>query len=661
MLETITDLQELRAAIVGILSVVHLPLLVSLSFNEDLTAITGTTAAAFAVAAGFAGVQALGTNCGNSFVHTASLVQEMTRHSPLPVFCQPNAGLPEYHSGKTVYTIQPQEFAAALEDAYRAGAAIIGSCCGSTPDFTRELAARFKNRPVLRQELPDQTLLSSRTQTRSIRGRRLFIIGERINPSGRKKLLQELEDGHLGTVRADARAQDQAGCDAIDINVNIPHLAPALVEEIARTVQNATMLPLVIDSTSPAAVEAFAQNYAGKGLLNSVSGERSSLKRLLPLARKYHLAIVVAPLDERGVPATAAQRLHLAKKIAHRAKKMGIPASDIIFDALVTSAASEPEKVAVTLDTLRLLKWEFPSSPTVIGLSNISYGLPQRALLNSAFLSLAVAAGLDMVIANPLDSSLVDQITALNFLHSGDKNWLNEYIRRFSGTAAMDNNEKKGAARQLSLTEAIVEGDGETAQQAVTTLLASESAASIIDRHILPAMNEVGRRYQEKILFLPQLMAAADAVRAILPRLKEKLPHSGQGAAHRVMLATVQGDIHDIGKNLVASILESYNYTIIDLGKNVPAETVIVQARRQRVDIIGLSTLMTTTIPALESTVLEIKNQPQFERIPIFIGGAVITPKIAASLGVNYARDGIEMVGRLRQMAAGQKDVGENS
>jgi len=648
LLETIPEIQEFRAAVIGILSMVKIPVLAGMSFSQEDLSISGTGGKVFGVTSGFAGLSAVGSNCGNSLDNMKKVMEDLSVYASLPLLCQPNAGIPVLEKEKSKFKVTPEEFADFMEHIYKLGVSIIGSCCGSTPDFTSKLAKSFKGRPVFPRKPNQNLVLSTRTEIKEVSGEKIFLVGERINPTGRSKLRREIKSGRLTTVRYEAREQEKLGSDALDINVNVHELDRSMVGNIIKSVQNMVNIPLFIDSTDPVYVETFGRLYAGKGVINSISGEKKSQDKLFPLAKKYHLAFVAILMDDQGIPDTVKKRVSIAKKIVKQAEKYGIPRKDIIFDPLVLSAGAEIKKVGVTLETLELLKREFPENMTIMGLSNISFGLPNRELVNSTFLALAVSRGLDMVIANPFHESIRYQLLVLNFLKQGSPKNLSAYTDYFSGL-------EKKTADQLhqgseNLYDNILEGDSDSAEENIKVLLKKESPLDIINKHIMKAMEDVGRKFQNKEFFLPQLMASADVVKAILPSLKEKLPRSGEKKDVKILFATVQGDIHDIGKNIVVSILESFNFSVIDLGKDVPAETVISRAINHKVDIIGLSTLMTTTIPAMLSTIKLIKQNSQLKSVAIFIGGAVVSRKIAETAGVLYTRDGIEMVKKIKEL-----------
>ncbi|MCP4149930.1 MAG: dihydropteroate synthase [bacterium] len=641
-LETITDIQELRAAVVGILSAVSIPVIASMAFTSDDLSLSGTDGQAFAVTTDFPRLSCVGSNCGTSLANMKTVIEKIARYAHHPIICQPNAGLPEIVNGETVFNIKPDEFADFMDEIYQMGIAVMGSCCGSTPDFTNKLSEKFKNHDVLKRNVSDNLFLSSRTAIKEVSPKKIFIVGERINPTGRKKLRKELESGRLTTVRLDAKEQEKFGAHALDINVNLHKLNLDTARSIIKTVQNMVNLPLVIDSMDPVLIEEFAKLFAGKGVINSISGETESLDTLLPVAQKYNMAFIAVLMDEKGIADTAAERLDIANKIVNEAKKYDIPLRNIIFDPLVLSAGAEIEKVSVTLDTMRLLKQEYPANKIIMGLSNISFGLPNRELVNCTFLTLGAAIGLDMIIANPAHDSIRHQVMAVDFLKSGSKENLAVYTDHFSGFKKKKDQLQQGSE---SIYDNILEGDGDSAKENIKKILDTEAPAEVIDKHIMPAMNEVGKRYQSKVYFLPQLIASADVVKAILPFIKERLPQKQEGEEEvKILFATVKGDVHDIGKNIVISIIESFNYTVIDLGKDVSTETIIKEAIKHKAKVIGLSTLMTTTMPAMRETVAAISNNEQLKDVMVFVGGAVINKAIADEIDALYSKDGMGMV-----------------
>ena len=546
-------------------------------------------------------------------------------------------------NGSTVFNVKADEFGNFMENIYKKGVSVIGSCCGSTPEFTNVLAKRFGGKPVVNREIENGLFLTTGTSLKKVSDKKIFLVGERINPTGRKKLKKEIENGKLTTVRNDAREQEAMGSDALDININLFNLAISIVKNVIKSVQNMVDIPLFIDSTDPETVEEFAKLYRGKGVINSISGEEKSLRRILPLAKKYNMAFIAALIDDSGIPDNASERVRIAKRIFQSAVELGIPAGDIIFDPLVISAGTVSASTNTTLETIKLLKKEFPDNKTIAGLSNISFGLPNRELINSTFLSMASAVGLDMVIANPMSDVLIDSIRSIHLLGFGSKKTITEYTDRFSGFAEKTT-VKTSTDSTGDLKQNIIDGDIENSVTNIKALLKDNPPSIMIEKFIVPAMNEVGRRYQEKIFFLPHLIASADAVKKILPYIKEKLPKSGDDSRIKILFATVKGDVHDIGKNIIISILESFNYNVIDLGKDVPAKKIVEAAIKNNVDIIGLSTLMTTTIPSMKSSVDLIIETSELDMVKIFIGGAVVTKKIAADFGTYFTRDGMEMV-----------------
>ncbi|MCP4218050.1 MAG: dihydropteroate synthase, partial [bacterium] len=651
LLETITDIQEFRAAVIGIMASVKIPVLATMSFTNGDLSLSGTDGRAFAVTSDFSGLRAVGTNCGTSLENMRQVMAHIAAYSHLPLICQPNAGLPVMEDGKTVFKINAQEFCEFMEHMYGLGVSVMGSCCGSTPEYTEKLALTFKNRPVFQRQVDDSLVLSSRTAIKEVSTKKFFLIGERINPTGRKKLQKELQSGRLTTVRLDAKEQEKHGADALDININLHKTDMETAKNIIKAVQNLVRIPLVIDSLDPHLIESFAKIFAGKGVINSISGEKKYLKTLLPLACKYNLAFIALLMDDKGIPETAKLRLKIAERIVKQAKKHGIPLRNIIFDPLVLSAGAEVDKVSVTLETLDLLKKKFPLNKRLLGLSNISFGLPNRELVNSVFLALGAGRGADIVICNPANETIRRQILAVDFLRSGCKENLALYTNYFSGFKKTKDHLQEGSA---NLYDNILEGDTDSAVDHIAGLMEKETPMEIIEKHVMPAMNEVGRRYHKKEYFLPQLIAAADAVKAILPTLKAKLPvKKDKGEKSGILFAAVKGDLHDIGKNLVISILESFNFSVVDLGKDVSAETIVAEALKLRVEVIGLSVLMTTTIPAMLATVKAIKADKHLRDVKIFVGGAVINREITDEAGVRYAADGMEMARLLRPATQG--------
>jgi len=648
LIETITDIQEFRAAVIGAIESVRIPVFASMSFTNQDRSISGTSGEVFAVTADFSGLDVVGANCGTSLENMSRVVEQILKTSNKPVLCQANAGIPRVSNGKTEFMVGPEEYADFMSEMVNKGVAVIGSCCGSTPKFTKFLSQRFKGKPVQKRKIQSGLLLSTRTGIVEVSEDRLFLVGERINPTGRKKLRKELEKGRLTTVRLDAKDQEENGSNALDINVNLHQLDIKIVKDIILGVQNIVSIPLFIDSLNQEVLEEFCVHYAGKGVINSISGEKESIEKLMPLVKRYNMGFIAALLDEKGIPDHAADRLKVARRIVESAKTFEIAAKNIIFDPLVLSAGAEIDKVHVTLETLTLLKKEFPANKTIIGLSNVSFGLPNRELVNETFLAMAVARGLDMVIANPNHQSIQHHIKTLSFFKKGSKVELNKYVRHFANFKQNTANNPDQSSGNLH--ENILNGDIDSAAENTQVLLSKMEPLEIIKEYIIPAMNEVGKRYQAQTFFLPQLIASADVVKGVLPFIKNKMAHQEIDQKKKILFATVEGDIHDIGKNIVVSILESFNYEILDLGKDVSTDKIINAAIRNQVDVIGLSTLMTTTLASMMDTVDKIQKHADLNGVKIFIGGAVVNKKIAKDASVLFGRDGMDMVKSLKEI-----------
>lgn len=647
LIETIPEIQEYRAAVIGALSCVKIPVIASMSFPNDDLSLSGTNGSVFAVISEFPGLRGVGSNCGNSLENMKKVMEKICRVSPLPLICQANAGIPVLENGKTVFKVKPAELADFMEEIYTLGVSIIGSCCGSTPEFTEKLSKKFKGRPVLPRKTDDSLNLATRTTMKRVSSDKVFIVGERINPSGKKKLRHELEQGILTTLRKEAAEQEQMGADALDINVEMTGMNETLLKTIITGIQDSVGIPLFIDSLKIDIIETFGKLYPGKGVINSISVEEHRMNSLLPLAKKYNMGFIALLIDEEGIPSTTEKRVQLAEIIVSRAKEMGINTKNIIFDPLVLNAGAEVEKIPVTLDTITELKKRFPLNKIIMGLSNVSYGLPNREIVNLSFLAMGVSRGVDMVIANPLQESLRHSLMALNFLKTGSKENLGKFTDFFS--ELKEKKETIEIRKKQNLIDYIMMGDSHGAINEVSDILEHEDPGSIVESYIIPAMTEMGKRYREKKCFLPQLMGAGEAVKSILPIIKKRLKQSGNSDDDiTIILASVKGDIHDIGKNIVGNILESFNYKVIDLGKDVPAEKIVNEAIENKAQIIGLSALMTTTLPSMYDTIGIIKAEPSLREAVIFIGGAVVTREIANENDVYYSKDGMDMVNKIR-------------
>ena len=747
VVETMADLLEAKAAVLAAVESTTLPVFATMTFGEDGRTFLGTTPAIAATTLSALGASAVGLNCSLGPTELAPLVGELAPHDRALVMAQPNAGLPRIQDGETVFDVGPNEFAQAMEAILDAGATVIGGCCGTTPDHIAALRALIDARPlpaVASVSVPAHAPVASSAtavsagpaSSRAVWGEqsepkglsvssvpnlrycpaftvtsaqqmvslpegeaRIAVIGERINPTGKKKLKAALRAGDVDYLVAEAAAQQRAGADILDVNVGVPGLdEPALLSQVTRALQATVPLPLQLDSSDPAAIEAAVRAYAGRPMVNSVNGKVDNLAAVLPVVARYGCTVVGLTLDENGIPPTAEERLAIAERIVATAEAHGIPREDVAIDCLVMAAATNQDEVREILRAVALVK-ERLGVRTVLGVSNVSFGLPARPLVNSTFLAAAFGAGLDMPILNPLNARYRDTVATFRILNGQDagcRAFLEAYantadpyevaagistagvvggsipvggdLGRPSSSKATPLEEGGAspaptegvpagcpipitetfadAADVVShLAECVLEGRGTPVAAATEQLLETHDGLAVINDIFVPVLDVVGQKYDEGVFFLPQLMASAEAVKAGFDLIRDhaqaaaSAPGTTNAAGDRaIIVATVQGDIHDIGKNIVKMLLENYGFTVIDLGRDVAPEAVLAAARDTRARLIGLSALMTTTVGAMERTIQLIHEQ--LPGTAVMVGGAVITQEFADQIGADfYAKD----------------------
>ncbi|MBE5769506.1 MAG: homocysteine methyltransferase [Clostridiales bacterium] len=641
VIETMSDLYETKAALLAVKENSDLPVMVSMTFTETGRTFTGCTLAAMARTLTALGADAIGLNCSLGPNQMAGMIAEIARHTHLPIIAKPNAGLPDPLDGH--YDLTPEDFAAGMAQCIRAGAKLVGGCCGTTPEYIRRLAsvqAESERAPFMADGC-----VCTPTQTVMIQGVR--VIGERINPTGKKRFQQALLEKDLDYIVALAVEQSDAGAQVLDVNVGYPgvdetEMLPLVVQKI----QEAVDTPLMLDSSNPVALEKALRLYNGKAVVNSVSGEEDKCRAILPLTKKYGAAVVALTLDESGLPDTADKRFAIAEKIISRAEAAGIPREDVWVDCLTLTVSAQQEQAEETLRAVQRVRREL-GTPTVLGVSNISFGLPNRLVLTQAFLLRALHAGLTLPIVNPNQREIMDAIVAFRVL-SGEDERAQRYIGRFAGQASAEN------SAAMTLFDAIVRGlPGEAAKLARAAIRPGKEMA-LVEDCLIPALDEVGARYERGEAFLPQLLSAAQAAQQVFTAVKDSLALRGEKSAPKgkILLATVRGDIHDIGKNIVRTVLENYGYEVTDLGKDVRPEALIQAVQAQNIPLVGLSALMTTTLPAMEEAVGRLKALPNPPRV--MVGGAVVTEEYARFIGADaYAKDARQAVEIARQVLGG--------
>ena len=631
-IETMSDLGETRAALLAAKEQTNLPVWVTMSFDTTGRTFTGCTPAAMARTLEGLGADAVGINCSLGPREMLPLIREIRANTRLPVIAKPNAGLPDPVTG--AYGTDAEEFAAAMMEIRASGADLLGGCCGTDSDYIRRLAAGLSGGkttpPVLCGAVCTATVLKTTDRIR--------VVGERINPTGKKRLQQALLEEDLDYVVSLAIQQEEAGADILDLNVGYPGVDEVkILPRVVKAVQAATDLPLQLDTTNPAALEAALRVYCGKASVNSVNGKEESLNTILPLVKKYGAAVIGLTLDEKGIPETAGERLAIAEKILQRALALGISREDVWIDCLTLTVSAQQSQAKETLKAVRLVT-ERLGLKTTLGVSNISFGLPNRMLVTQSFLLSALEAGLTLPIVNPNQKEIMDVMAARRVL-AGEDEGCRDYVERFAKQEEDQKNpEKKPAVPGVAMTlgEAIRRGLKNDAARLTEEALATRKEMEVVEQDLIPALEKTGEEYEKGTVFLPQLLSAAQAAQAAFEKIRGSLLKKGEKGTDRgtVLMATVQGDIHDIGKNIVITVLENYGYRVIDLGKDVPPEEIVRVTLDKQVPMVGLSALMTTTLPAMAETVRLLKQLPAAPKV--MVGGAVVTKEYAESIGADY-------------------------
>ena len=637
IIETMTDTYELKAAVLGAKEATSLPVFATVALDERGKLLTGGDIDCVVALLEGLRVDALGLNCSFGPDLMIKLMPRLMEATSLPVIIMPNAGLPQYREGEVVYDIDPAGFAGFMREIALGGAWMLGGCCGTTPAHIRAMAEACKDIVPLPIQAKNRTVVSSYAKA-AIFGERPMIIGERINPTGKKRLQQALAEGDMDYILDEGIKQQDAGADILDVNVGMPGLdEPALMKTVISQLQSITNLPLQADTGNLEAMEAALRIYNGKALINSVNGKQEVMNTIFPLVKKYGGVVIALTLDENGIPDTAQGRLDIARRIIKEAQKYGIPKHDIVADALAMTISAGQYNGAVTLETLSLLQEE--GIRTSLGVSNVSFGLPQRGLVNAGFLSMAIQNGLGAAIINPGAEAMMDAYYAACAL-TGQDAGCGRYIARFSGEQSAPPTHPEAA---MGLDDAIVRGLKDGAHRGAENALKTTAPLDVIEGLIVPALDRVGKAFESGKMFLPQLLMSAEAAKEAFEVIRGQMGAATELAGEKIVLATVQGDIHDIGKNIVKVLLENYGYQVIDLGKDVPPEAVVEATLRHEVKLVGLSALMTTTVAKMEETIMCLRHAAPMVRI--MVGGAVLTPEYAKQMGADYyAKDAMGSV-----------------
>lgn len=637
LIETMGDTYEIKAALLAAKENCSLPVFVSMIFDEKGRLLTGADIkTACAVVEGL-GADVIGFNCGLGPKQMLPLIEELQKWTSLPIMVNPNAGLPEVVNGETVYNVTPEEFSDYMLEAAKLGVSYLGGCCGTTPAHIKATVEKTRSIPESVPEYKKHALVTSGSEC-AVFGEKSLVIGERINPTGKPLLKEALRSGDMDYLIREGVSQRESGAHILDVNVGLPDIDEVkLLSRAVYELQSVLSSPLQLDSASPEALEAALRIYNGKPLLNSVNGKESSMNAVLPLAKKYGAAVVCLCLDESGIPETAQGRIKIAEKIIKKAAEYGIDKKDLIVDALTMTVSTDKNNAVETLKAVKYLR-ETLGVHTVLGVSNVSFGLPKRGALNTAFYTQALAAGLSAGIINPLSEQMMNAYYAHNALAGLDDN-CTEYIE-----GVTEEKKAEPVKGDLSLDEAIIKGLKEESARSARALLENTAPLDIINGYIVPALDRVGDAFENNRLFLPQLLMSADAAKSAFDEIKAKIVTGGssQVKGEKIIVATVEGDIHDIGKNIVKVLLQNYGFDVIDLGKDVKCETVLEETQKRGVKLVGLSALMTTTVPNMEKTIALLHENTDAK---VFVGGAVLTRNYAKTIGADYyAKDAMESV-----------------
>lgn len=648
LIETMNDSYETKAAVLAAKENSSLPVFVTCVYDENAKLMTGADPAAMVALLEGLGVDAVGMNCSLGPEQMIKIVPSLAAESSIPVIVNPNAGLPKSINGRTVYDVDADAFSDYMVEIAKMGATIIGGCCGTTPEFIRKMIEKTKNLPFKLPSKKNHTVVSSYTHSVKI-GKVPILIGERINPTGKSKFKQALRDNNLDYILNEGITQQEAGADILDVNVGLPEIDEvAMMLNVVSELQAVSDLPLQLDTVDPVAMEKSMRIYNGKPLVNSVNGKEESMNAIFPLVKKYGGVMIALTIGKAGIPETAEGRYEIAKDIVEKAESYGIDRCNIVVDPLAMTISSDTTSADVTLESIRLIEQRL-GVHTSLGVSNISFGLPNRDFVTSTFFAIAMQTGLDCAIMNPFSVEMMKVYHSYKALRGMDDN-CTEYIEFASNmtapTVQATANEKvsdSSADTSDPLMHAIVKGLKEKAGAISEELVAKMEPLDVVNTQIIPALDIVGKGFEEKTVFLPQLLMSAEAAKAAFEAVKAALSNTDQPSKGKIILATVKGDIHDIGKNIVKVLLSNYGFDVIDLGKDVPPETVRDCALENNIKLVGLSALMTTTVPSMEQTIKLLRESGSDAKV--VVGGAVLTQEYADMIGADcYAKDAMETV-----------------
>ena len=655
-IETMSDTYEVKAAVLAAKENTKLPVFATMIFDEKGKLLTGGDVPSVVAMLEGLGVDALGINCGMGPEQMMPILDEILSMASVPVIVKPNAGLPKQRDGEVYYDVLPEKFAELMTEIVKKGAALVGGCCGTTPDHIREMINRIRDTHAFEEriipEKHNHTIVSSYGKAVCL-GEKPVIIGERINPTGKKAFKQALKDHDLDYILKEGIKQQDCGAHILDVNVGLPDIdEKAMMVEVVKELQSVSSLPLQIDTVNAEAMEAAMRIYNGKPMINSVNGKQEEMDKVFPLVKKYGGVVVGLTIDEDGIPDTVDGRVRVAGKIINEAKKYGIDKKDIVIDVLTMTISSDPESAKITLGALKEVREQYDVC-TVLGVSNISFGLPYRPAVNSNFYTMAMQNGLSAGIINPLSEDMMRSYYSYCALMNYDEN-CEEYIRQYGNQKV---NTPTKEASEITLKTAIIKGLKEEAHHAAYAMVKDREALSIINEEMIPALDEVGKGFEKGTVFLPQLLMSADAAKIAFAVLKEELAKSGtdEQEKDKIILATVKGDIHDIGKNIVKVLLENYSFDVIDLGKDVAPEVVVETAIKEDVRLVGLSALMTTTVVSMEETIRQLREKKP--DCKVMVGGAVLNQDYADMIGADfYGKDAMQSVYYAQELFSKNRD-----
>lgn len=657
LIETMSDSYELKAAVLAAKEYSSLPICATVTFDQSGKLLTGGTVKSITALLEGLRVDALGINCSLGPKEIFPLVKELVEESSTPIIVTPNAGLPRTENGETIYDVEADEFSSLMKEIAGLGVQILGGCCGTTPEHISKTIAACKSLPFIPITEKNNTYVTSFAQAIKIDDIPK-IIGERINPTGKRKFKEALVNEDISYILNEAIKQEESGAHILDVNVGLPEIdEPSMMERVIKELQAVSPLPLQIDTSNPEAMERGMRIYNGKPMINSVNGKEESLRSILPLVAKYGGTLVALTLDDSGIPETAEERIEIAKKIYEAAAEYGIPAKDVVIDGLTLTVSSDKSAAETTIETIRRIRDDLHGH-TILGVSNISFGLPEREIINSNFLAMAIKEGLSLAIINPLSIPMMNTYRASMALLGKDENcssyieYCNTYMKDIYGAQAdikikntksnaqikFENSDDKG-----ELFNYIKRGLAENSAASAAKLLESTDALTIINTELIPALDEVGKGFESGTIFLPQLLMSAEAAKSAFSVIQSALPESASRNKGKIVVATVKGDIHDIGKNIVKVLLENYGFNVIDLGKDVPPERIADAVIKNNIRLVGLSALMTTTVSGMQETIeLLRKKCPETK---VLVSGAVLNQNYADMIGADcYAKDAMATV-----------------